>query len=408
MRLAAPDRPPPLLVAELYDARKIPVALHTYRGPIEVVAGDEVVSRMFAQMVRHPQISHVYRELLTAALGNDIFARDCPPEMVGDSFWELAAAMHEAILIGVVRPADESAPPLLSPPPDQVLQAGDKLVYLARDWAALTTRGSGGAVAWPVPRGSTSARPAVTHRVLVLGWSRRVPALLAEMESYANEEFVVTIASRLDMAARERAIADYGPPLARVKLTEVDTDYTVPDRLAALAPTEFDTILVLASDLTETDEEADARTLVAHAILQDILPPGGSPGRPRILLELLDDLNLALVDNQECECLLSPAILSHILVQVALRRELNAVFQELFNSGQTEITFRSVEALGWRAGGRLTMADLQGRAREQGMVALGYLRAVEHAQAHGGVYLNPPRDSVWTVDPGDACIVLSR
>lgn len=406
MRLAAPDRPPPLLVAELYDARKIPVALHTYRGPIEVVAGDEVVSRMVTQMVRHPQISHVFRELLTPAVGNEIYARDCPTEYVGRSFWELAAGLPEAILIGVVRPADEGAPPLLNPPPDYRFQGGDKAVYVARDWSVLTAVSK--ARPWPVPGVRPTGWAPRRHRVLVLGWSRRVPALLAELETYVREEFEVAIASRLDLPARARAIADYGPPMTRVQVEQVDADYTVPERLAGLAPGGFDTVLVLASDLTESDEEADARSLVAHAVLKELLPPSGAPGRPRVLLELLDELNLALVDNEDCECLVSPAILSHILVQVALRRELNAVFQELFNSGQTEITFLGVEGLDWHAGEEITMGEMQRRAREHGVVALGYRRAVEHAAAHGGVYLNPPRETAWTIDPGDAVIVLMR
>ncbi len=408
MRIAAADRSPPLLVTELYDARKIPIALHSYRGPIEVVATDEVVSRMVAQMVRHPQISHVYRELLTPASGNEIYARDCPTELAGTPFWRLAASMTEAILIGVVRPPDEGKPPLLDPPHDHLLCAGDKLVFVARDWDAGAVLAEGPVPDWPAPMRTISPRLAAVHRVLVLGWSRRVPALLAELENYDQEQFHVTIASRLDLAARERAIADYGRSLARVRVLQVDADYTVPDRLAALAPGEFDTVLALASDLTESDEEADARSLVAHAVLQDLLPPPGSPGRPRVLLELLDDLNLALVDNQDCECLLSPAILSHILVQVALRRELNLVFQELFDSGQTEITFRPIESLGWQPGATVSLPELQVRAREQGEVALGYLRAAEHSEPHGGVHLNPARDTTWTVGPGDACIVLSR
>lgn len=405
MRLAAPGRTPPMLVAELYDARKIPVALHSYAGPIEVVAGDEVVSRMVAQMVRHPQISRVFRELLTPSSGNEIFARDCPAHLAGTPFWALAECWPKAILIGLTRPADSGIRPLLDPPADTLLQTGDKLVYIARDWEDGTIDVRPATPKWPAPGSRPTPRVYTGRRVLVLGWSRRVPALLAEFESYTQQEFEVVIVSRMDGAQREREIADYGLPLARVKVFQVASDYTVPERLIALNPTDFDTVLVLASDMADSDEEADARTIVAHAVLRDILPREG-PG-PRVLLELLDELNAALVATEECEYLLSPHILNHILVQVALRRELNAVFQELFNSGETEIGFRDPAAYGLSEGTR-SFAELQAKARSVGDVALGVFKVDEINSVRGGIHLNPPRDSQWPLTANDRLVVLSR
>ena len=428
MRLAAPDRAPPLLVAELYDARKIPVALHTYRGPVEVVAGDEVVSRMIAQMVRHPHIGRVYRELLTLVSGNEIFARDCPPEWAGTSFWALAQAWDEALLIGVTRPAAGGVRPLLVPEADEALQAGDKLVYIARDWAdgrvdeetlaAAKGAAAPGARRWPTPTGRPGPRGGARRRVLVLGWSRRVPALLAEFESYAQDEFEIVVGSRQPAGERQRVIAEYGQPLSRMRVRQEEVDYTVPERLAALEPMGFETVLVLASEVATSDEDADARSLVAHAVLRDL--PGrevsgqGGGRRPRVIIELLDELNVALLSPEECEQLVSSKILGHILVQVALRRELNAVFQELFNSGETEIGFRAPADYGvgvsgeGGAGGDLTFAALQVRARAVGDVLLGVFKPGEVGTLTDGVYLNPVRASRWQFGAVDRLIVLSR
>ena len=405
MRLAAPGRTPPLLVAELYDARKLPVALHSYSGPVEVVAGDEVVSRMIAQMVRHPHISRVFRELLTPCSGNEIFARDCPAHLTGTPFWALAESWPEAILIGLTRPADAGVRPLLDPPADTVLQAGDKVVYVARDWADGATEVRPSPPTWPGPESRPKPRTYSGRKVLVLGWSRRVPALLAEFESYTQQEFEVVIASRMDRAQRDWEIADYGLPLARVKVQQLESDYTIPERLLAVNPASFDTVLVLASDVAESDEEADARTLVAHAVLREILPKTGP--RPRVLLELLDELNAALVAADDCEYLLSPHILNHILVQVALRRELNAVFQELFNSGETEIGFRDPADYGL-AEGTWRFAELQTKARRFGDVALGVFMVDEINTVRGGIHLNPPRNSPWPLAAKDRLVVLSR
>jgi hypothetical protein len=147
---------------------------------------------------------------------------------------------------------------------------------------------------------------------------------------------------------------------------------------------------------------------VAYAILIKLLgamPP--SVKTPRVVLELLDELNVALVDPQRCEYLLSPQVLSHMLAQVALRREMNAIYEELFNSGETEITFRNPTRYGTAPGQTLTFAELEVMARRHHEVALGYLKACERATAtRGGVHLNPDRAESWVVEAGDLFIVL--
>jgi ion channel POLLUX/CASTOR len=194
----------------------------------------------------------------------------------------------------------------------------------------------------------------------------------------------------------------YGGQISRVKLRHVETDCTVPEQLAALGPAAQDVVLCLATDLAESDAEADARTLVAYEILQGLKDAGHGGKQPRLVLELLDELNVALIDPERCEYLLSPRVLSHMLGQVALRRELNSVFEQLFNSGRTEITFRNVLRYGAGAGRRVSFAELQVLARTHHEVALGYFSA----EGACGLMLNPGPAAEWTVAPGDRVVVL--
>jgi len=430
LRLADRTAEPPLLVAELFDARKIPIALGNYRGPIEVVAGDEVISRMLAQMVRHPQIGQVYRELLTHGLGNELFARSCEAELAGKSFWQLAATLPEALLIGVTQPDANRVFSTLNPPSDYRFKTTDKLIYVAREWEAglststrpAPTTSASANPAWPAPQKRLEAKRRPDLNLLVLGWSRRIPAFVQELESYPNQIFNVTVASRYALTERERQLTGYGCQTKRVRLRHVETDCTVPEQLAALEPNSYDVVLCLASDLADTDEESDARTLVEYAILQklwsDLARPAAADDvpaptwkRPRLVLELLDELNVALIDPESCEYLLSPQVLSHMLGQVALRRELNAVFEQLFNSGETEITFRDVVRYGVAPGERIDFARLQTLARLHHEVALGYFS--ETAQQDGktdpslnGLMLNPGPTAAWTVSAGDRVVVL--
>ncbi len=407
LQLVAVGEEPPLLVVELFDARKIPVALNSYRGPIEVVAGDEVISRMLSQMVRHPQISQIYRELLTHGFGNEIYVRGIGPDQLGRPFWDLAATLPEALLIGVAQAGERGCRSLLNPPADYRLGAADKLIYIAREWEAGTPPQPAIKSQWSSPEIRLDVLTRDDVRILVVGWSHRIPAFLRELESYTNQRFEVTVASRCPLSDRERQLQAYGLRLERVVLTHVQTDCTVPEQLVGLAPGDFSVVMCLASDLPATDEESDARTLVEYEILQEFFGRQTAiEKRPRLLIELLDELNVGLIDQDRCEYLLSPQVLSHMLGQVALRRELNVVFEQLFNSGETEITFRNVLRYGLNPGDRLTFAELQSKSRRHHEVALGYLPADGGEAQSAGLLLNPSLASEWTVAEGDRVVVL--
>ena len=84
--------------------------------------------------------------------------------------------------------------------------------------------------------------------------------------------------------------------------------------------------------------------LLVHLVLRNVLD--GSVHKPEILVDLLDSDNMALFEDYDTEVLITPLIASHVLAQVALRRELNVVYEELFAAGGAEIFFRRVSDYG--------------------------------------------------------------
>ena len=62
---------------------------------------------------------------------------------------------------------------------------------------------------------------------------------------------------------------------------------------------------------------------MGHLVLRNAL--GGLPEKPEILVDLMDADNVELFDDGISEVLVTPTIASHVLAQVALRRELNVV-----------------------------------------------------------------------------------
>ncbi len=396
-------QPLPPVVAEIFDARKIGIARAAYPGRIELIAGDSIISRLIAQNVRHQGLSAVYGELLTHDRGNEIYIRSCP-ELAGAPLHGLGSLFPEAILLGAAREHGTSFSPVLNPPGGYVLGESDRLVLLARSYeesAPVSGRGTAPGVPAARVRRPPPERP--DRRILVLGWSHRVPALLREFDSYRGERFRIDVLSSVATAERQRHVERYDARPDRIELTHLDGDYTSPSDLRGVDPASYGNVILIGSDWMESGEEADARTILGYLLLREILPETGGP---QILVELLDPENLSLFRSRPGEVLISPMILSHMLAQVALRPELRSVFDELFGPGGAEISFSGAERYGV-AGREVRFAELQERAAAHGEVALGVRLSADASGWNAGVRLNPPKEQRWTLAPGDEVVVLA-
>ncbi len=393
----------PLAVAEISDPLRTSLARDAYRGSLEVVAGDAIVARIIAQCVRHPGLSDVYSQILTHAIGNEVHLRAFPA-LNGRRLRGLYDAFPTAIPLGTVRAGGKGL--RLNPPEDFVVDSEDRVVFLATSHEGcepvkrLPTE-----TAALEPSYESHAFPAMPdrRRVLVLGWNPRVSALISEFGRYDAESFEIVIASVTDCRMRDTHLSHFEVPAGRVNVKQIESDYTVPAEMRKLDPARYDNIVLVSSQWTGAEEEADARTILAYLLLQEILPENGA--RPAILAEIMDSENLSLFARASCETLQPTVILSHMLAQVVLRRELGAVFEELFGPGGAEIVYRSAAEYGL-TGRSIHFSDALAAAARQGETALGF-HFEATANPETGALLNPPRDAVYRLGPRDDVVVLT-
>jgi ion channel POLLUX/CASTOR len=400
---SADGRMLPLAVAEIFDSRKIGIAQRAYGGPVEVLASDSIISRLLAQNVRHPGLSHVFGELLTHGRGNEIYLRDAG-EHDGQRLCEVAQAFPHAVLLGIVRTDGRMLTPLLNPPADTVLARDDRLVLLAHSFKA-TASAPHGAPAQPLPeiRRIPPGTSSGTLRVLLLGWSHKVPALLREFDSYNDEHFHIDIISTVPVARRDAALQRHDFTPRHVTVTGIDGDFTTPSVLQRANISSYDSIVLLGSDRLGSGEESDARSILGYLLLRELLP---EDARANVLVELLDPGNTALFRRRRGEVIVSPLILSHMLAQVALRRELRAVFDELFGPGGPEIIFRPPADYGLQDRD-VTFREIERAAAAHGETAFGVRPRDTHSTFGGGVALNPSRDRSFALTAEDEIVVLT-
>jgi Trk K+ transport system NAD-binding subunit len=388
---------PPDAVAQIFDGRRVDVANRAYGGNSEVVATDALVSRLVAQCVRHRGLWSVMSGLFTHSEDNSIYVR--PVEgRAGNRFCDLRGRYSSAVLLGYVRPALRR--PVLNPAPDTVLEEGDRLVFLARRYRDCVEGRDGVADLPSVDTEQLLRQPTDgTRRLLILGWSRKVPALLRELAKFRDDAFEIDIVSRMSVEEREAGITRYDSPISGMAVRQIEARLNMPGALEKLQPENYDHIIILASEMLAEKEHADAVSVVAALTLRGIFT--GNSQKPGVIVELLDEENRHLFRGGDEDVMVSPEVVSYVVSQTALRRELAWIFWELTRPWGGQIVLR--EAGSYIDGdGPVTFLDAQRAAAKRSEIALGFRRPDGNV-----LQLNPDRDSEWTVGPGDEVVVLT-
>ncbi|MDL2199025.1 ion channel DMI1 [Halopseudomonas aestusnigri] len=397
---------PPYVVAEVDDSRKMAVMQRAYSGPLEVLASEALVSRLFAQSIIHPGLPEVFGEVMTVHEGNEFYIRSTD-NCVGQTLADIGSRTPDAIVCGLMRPDGDRWRTWLNAPTGETIRSGDKLVMLARAYEHAAPQGEQVEVSMrPLQRpASGPSRPVSTggmRRLLVLGWNRRVPALIHELAGYREYRFDVHNVAVVNADERAAMINSYSPATARVDCQFTEADYMVEGALDQLMTQRFDSIILVSSDRLDSGEEADARAMVGYLIVDELLRQRAI--RPQILLELSDPANESLVVRKRGETIVSPMILSHLMAQIAQRRELGLMFEELLTTGGPELVF--LDPRHYPMQSVTTFADLEAIVALHGDTALGVFRLKADEQGRR-LQLNPQRDKPLRLAEGDQLVVLT-
>mgnify|MGYP001139952407 CR=1 FL=1 len=400
----AMGRKRPYVVAEIQDENKISAAYRAYSGPIEVIGSNTIISRLLAQNIRHHGLSEVYNELLSRSLNNNLFAKEYA-ELKGKTIAEAKSYFPRAVIIGVIRIAEDGYKPMLNLRGDYLLEEEDRLVLLAKNQEAIELSKKPGPVLKidsrkPLPVEDQKDKT----KVLILGWNNHIPSLIKEFSTYEDEQYEVVVAALRPVESRKKDLELILETAERVTVKHVVVDYVKENELRTVNPGEFDNVLLVSTDLIEDEEEADARTIVGYILLEEILDDVQK--RPQVLLELADPSNEILTERFKSEVVIGPLILSHLLAAVALRRELQSLYSELLTVGGAEIIFREPSEYGLKDG-EIQFGDLEALAETFGETALGTYRIVNRDEGTINLTMNPDRNTVLKINDSVSLVVIT-
>ncbi|MBI5489313.1 MAG: NAD-binding protein [Deltaproteobacteria bacterium] len=396
------------IVAEIQDEKNLEVAKMVGKDEVELVVTGDLIARIVVQTCRQSGLSVVHTELLDFG-GDEIYFQE-EPLLVGWPFMAALFAYEDSTIIGL-RTADGRV--LLNPPMDTRIGPGDKVIAVSEDDD--TVRISGRITDWnqyvqqlgidlaairEVPK-----QPAKPERTLILGWNRRGPTIVNELDRYVAAGSAVTIVAagtevREDLQARCSGIKN-------MKGQVVEQDTTVRKVLDSLNVAGFDQIIILSYEGIDV-QEADARTLVTLLHLRDISEKLGK--HLRIVSEMLDIRNRELAEVTKADdFIVSNRLVSLMLSQISENKELTAVFMDLFDPEGSEVYIKPAENY-VELGRPVNFYTVTESARRRNEIALGY-RLIAHssdASKAYGVVTNPEKSPAVVFSPGDKIIVVAE
>jgi voltage-gated potassium channel Kch len=389
-------------VATLRDTENCAVAKMVGREEVEVVLADDFTARLTVQTSLQAGLSVIYSELFDFG-GDEIYFAPAPA-LVGKSFGEALLAYEKATLIGL-RFADGRLQ--LNPPMHTPIATGDQVIAIAADDDKVQVAGRNAIpidfAALRQPNATTAAQPINT---LILGWNRRAPLMIAELDQYVPPGSQTVVVAALPEADLRRACATLALKNSAVTWQEGET--TRRSVLDELQINHYDHVLVLSDSDRLEAQAADARTLITLLHLRDLSEKLNH--KLSITSEMLDVQNRDLATvTQADDFIVSERLVSLVLAQLAENKALALVFADLLNADGSEIYLKPVSDY-VEVGKPLNFYTLVEAARQRGEVAIGY-RLLRHAHDPAqsyGVRLNPVKSDLVTYCHEDRLVVLAN
>lgn len=397
----------PEVVAAVRDGRHHRAAQLAAGPRGRVLNIEDVTARLVAQTSREPGLSLVHQELLDFA--GDEFYTVREPALTGRAFGRLLLAYATSSVVGIV-PAGGGVE--LNPAQDRVLRADDRILLVTEDDdTAVLADGPLPVDEEAITEPGTSAPAA--ERYLVLGWNRRAPLIIDQLEPCVPEGTELVV-----MAAGEEALLDAGrcarSRAGRMRITVHDGDITDPRDLDALDVPSFDRAVVLGYDDADGADRAapgaltgDDRTLVTLLHLRALEEATGR--ELAVVTEMADDRNRLLAPAREgSDFVVGGRLISLLMTQIAENRHLADVFDALFSAEGDSLHLKPAPHY-VLPGREVTFATVVESGRRQGHCVLGYRLYGEAREGPAyGVRINPDKRVRVRFGPRDSVIVLTR
>lgn len=389
------------IVAEIKDRKNLEAA--------KLVGGDEacyvltadLISRLTAQTCRQSGLSIVYSELLQFE-GDEIYITE-EAGVIGKSYKDSLFAFNDSSVIGIYTKSGEV---LINPQMNYKITEGDKIIAISEDDDTIKLSGSKNIVADESIIKTGAVSSARVEKTLILGWNKKGIRIIEEIDNYIlRGSEVLILADHEDL---DEDIAHLNRHLKNLKVNHVNGDINDRSTLESLGIENYDHIILLSYTKNIEVQESDAKTLICLLHLRDLSEKSGIDFS--IVSEMLDIRNRELAEVTKADdFIVSDKLVSLVLTQLSENRELEKVYNILFEAEGSEIYLKDVKQF-IKIGAETNFYTVMESAARQGQTAIGYrlMNDSDDPSKKYGVKINPKKTDKIIFDEKDKIIVLAE
>jgi Trk K+ transport system NAD-binding subunit len=391
------------IVAEIHTDNNKEVANLIGGDELTLVITSEIIARIAVQTCLQSGLSAVYNKILDFAYMELYF--HLVPDFFGLTFKDALMAYENVSVIGIMR---VNGLAIINPKMNTKIKEGDKLILIAEDDHTLPPPD----LLNPKPIDNEviiEDAPSLANnprKVLILGWNMQGATIIRQMNDYVMKGSEVMIAAEgIEPIQAEIELLEN---IKNLTINYLEIDITNRKSLNSLNIQDFTNVMILSYSDKMPLQEADAITMVTLMHLRDIKQQ--KKATFTIVSEMLDMKNRTLAEiAKPDDFIISDHVISLIISQLAENKELNLVFDDLFDAQGAEFYLKpaymyvepDTEVNFW------SVVESASRRKE---VAIGY-RLKEFSsdpKNHYGVVLNPRKSEKISFSPEDKIIVVAE
>lgn len=376
----------------IHEEQNYDAAVIAGEGKAEVIYFKDMIARVVANTCRQPGLSAV----LTGMFGfdGDEFYFEEFPELTGKVFGDVLNLFRKSIVVGIYREGH----PMLNPPMDMMIQAGDRIIHLEEDNGV--SRPESGAQTRPAEQ--LLAQDMHTEReddeaILILGHNDSLPIILRELGDFARGTLHVTVAcDSMPEDAREA----WG--FEGIDLELVETNIYDKEILEELLNDSIHNLLLL-SDSEEGEEAADSRILLLLLQIRYLSTKNGWDFNITSEMNSVENQKLMQVANVK-DFVVGSTITSLIVSQISENRGLMELFQTLLTAEGSELYMKPAMSY-VKPDVEMTFWELTDVVRRRSEIAVGYRKYVDGRDT---IVINPDKSTSTSFRKGDLLIVIAE
>jgi hypothetical protein len=388
------------------------------------VYADEIIARIIAQSCRQSGLSIILTDLVSFQ-GDEIYFKH-ESALVGKTFYDAAFAYSKCSVIGLML-SDGTVK--IFPQLNTKINIDDKIIVIAEDddkiilssdyLLSIDTEYSG-QISLPIidhntvllSRPITKETTKTIERNLLLGWNKRAPLIVKELDTYVargSELHILTNSDKITQFINEQLVNE----LTEQKIFVHSGHLTNKFDLEKLNLFSYNYVILLANDDSEEQnlhEEADAESLICLLYLRAIIEKSNNEKTFSIISEMYDIRNRQLA-NIACadDFVVSSNIISKYISQLSENKNIKKVYDVLLTANGPEIYICSASIFIPLETPISFYQILQETLKYQ-CLAIGYrLMKYSHDKTRFfGIVLNPDKQEQIIFSKNDKIIILAE